>query len=92
MKTIKRKYRPTTMQRIGQRFGRWTITGIAGYVTPTTLHFHAKCDCGYAAVVASCNLYDGKSTQCYRCWIKSAQKASAEHAAKRRKSKEGKTK
>lgn len=86
MTTIERKYKPTTMQRIGQRFGRWTITGIAGYVRPNCLHFHARCDCGYEAVVMAGNLYKNKSTQCYRCGMASASQTQVAQAAARRKS------
>lgn len=55
-------------ERVGQRFGRWTIVEPAGTVS-NCLHFLCRCDCGAERVVASSGLYGGKTTGCMACHI-----------------------
>lgn len=49
---------------IGQRHGRWTITGISYRDDNGILYVKAKCDCGTEKTVLYSNLRDKKSQSC----------------------------
>lgn len=63
------KYRPAGdkfRERIGQRFGRWTIIDVLGYqgTGPRVL---CRCECGCERPIPLGNLTFGLSTQCQFC-------------------------
>lgn len=51
---------------IGERFGRWTITGDAPSKGRYRRAF-AECDCGHAQAVRLAALHSGRRTQCAAC-------------------------
>ena len=63
---MKRRKRLLAQQRIGERFGRWTIVGI-GERAGTHRDFKCRCDCGTVKLINDGNLFQGRSTQCWRC-------------------------
>lgn len=62
---------------IGEKFGRWTVYGMAEY-RGNQNHFWCRCECGRERKIPASNLYCGKSTQCHAC----ASRRRAERVAK----------
>lgn len=65
---------PRAMERLGQRFGRWTVEGVLGYreSEPDTLRLLVRCECGKPADVPLHNLTMGRSRGCADCGRKTA--------------------
>lgn len=55
-----------TKDRIGQRFGRWTVVGVAPRLA-THSQVRCRCDCGRVRIVPVTNLTRGLSSQCFKC-------------------------
>lgn len=53
-------------ERIGERFGKWTIIG-EGHVVTNQRYWLCRCVCGTRRHIPAANLYSGASTQCRRC-------------------------
>ncbi|HZW08779.1 MAG TPA: hypothetical protein VFF69_02655 [Phycisphaerales bacterium] len=68
--------RKRASQRIGERHGRWTIVGVAGYH-----RFLCVCQCGTEQPVARCNLLAGNTRQCRRCQAAQTRRRAEERAA-----------
>lgn len=66
--------------RIGQRFGHWTIVGVGRRQSGAHM-FRCLCDCGRRQWVPSNNLYSGQSTRCRGCQAAEMRRRHDERAA-----------
>lgn len=55
------------IDRIGTKFGGWTVLGVEIPPNPNVTIFRCACRCGRVRRVVASNMYRGSSTQCKNC-------------------------
>lgn len=77
----KRRKMVRSVDRIGTKFGRWTVISLCRRSPGKTAVFKCRCGCGKESNIPYSNLHGGMSTQCRECgWASTGSTQIKKHA------------